>query len=200
MLFSLFCIRPDLAPKKFSMGLHWGSFGRSYHLPLRAPPLQRADPLWYQRDVLSPDHARRYFYSYVWYCALRKSSRIQFRRFSPSNSPLTLPLLVWVTEYGTGQLCLNIFGQAVSCVWAPDSKNFNLDTCYWLAPWFRNCLKLYSVDLNISLRRKGMLLVTQRFVLHIIFDQSANIWNDRVTQFQRLDEINLTQRHNFLCA
>ena len=74
-----------------------------------------------ERNVLSPNHARSYFCSSNWYCDLGNSSRIQFRRLSPSNSPLTLPLSVWITEYGTGQFCVNIFGQAVSCAWAPAS-------------------------------------------------------------------------------
>ena len=34
------------------------------------------------------------FYSSVWYCALRNSSRIQVRRILPWNSPLMLRLLV----------------------------------------------------------------------------------------------------------
>ena len=136
-------------------------------------------PAW---CVVARSH-RRYFYYSVWYSALGNSSRIQFRCFSPSNSPLTLPFLVWITEYGTGQFCLNIVGQAVYCVWAPVSKHFNLDTCYWLVLWFRKCLKLYSVDLNISLRQKRGATWHAGVFLHIIFNESANIWNDRVRHF-----------------
>ena len=35
---------------------------------------------------------------------------------------------------------------------------------------------------------------------HAIFDQSAKIWNGRVRHFQRLEKMNVTQRHNFFCG
>ena len=123
MVFGLFRTLPDLAPKKKNVvGSPLRDVRTFASLVTEGTSTSASrSAVAPERNVLSPNHARSYFCSSNWYCDLGNSSRIQFRRLSPSNSPLTLPLSVWITEYGTGQFCVNIFGQAVSCAWAPAS-------------------------------------------------------------------------------
>ena len=71
--------------------------------------LSLSEQLWHQHNVLLPDHAED---TCTLPSGIVRGSKTQLRRNWPSNSPLMLSSLVWFKECGTGQFCLNIFGQA----------------------------------------------------------------------------------------